>query len=120
LRIQKVGAITYFHARLAKTRMATAEQLEAEEHADDIGLGVFPPRLISPDGKLKAIYPRQGLTPAAAPAPSPEEKIKNEPKPRDAVPVEGMEFVGKTSASGEVKLTLFSPSASEPASDRPA
>ncbi len=94
LRTQKVGDVTYFHVRLA---------LASETTGSDV-------RLVSPDGKARHIYARSAF-PNIPDAAEPEKKSGEKPaplKPREPVPVESPEFVGKAQGQDEIKLILLS------------
>jgi hypothetical protein len=90
------------------------------------------PRLVSPDRKAHHIYLRpQGTRAARSPDTMGEETIPTPPgessktpmprsgeakkkkKPRDPVPVEGLEFIGKVQTQDEIKLVLLYPEEKE-------
>jgi hypothetical protein len=115
LRVQKVGDATYFHVRFEMPR--------------DLGNeSTGEPRLVPQDGAARAVYWRPGAFPlgdspegvSGAPAPEraveriPTPKPKTEPpQPRQPVPVEGLEFIGKVwQDKGEVRFLLLYPRAS--------
>jgi hypothetical protein len=121
LRIQKVDDLTYFHVRMEIPKDILPD-------TDRINRGFFDaspsltPRLIGGEGKVRLVCLRVGgnqrtlLNPPPPIFPDPEIKEKDgrpkaDPKdvrrPRAPVPVEGLEFVGRTEAKGEVKMKLL-------------
>jgi hypothetical protein len=125
LRIQKVGDLTYFHVRLEMPK-------EILQGADGFNRGWFAeptpslaPRLIAPDGQVRLVCQRTdrnqpnrfGRPADGAFEPLPIDKLpppkdgpkKDGPQPRAEVPVQGLEFVGRTEAKGQVKMKLVYP-----------
>jgi hypothetical protein len=117
LRIQKVGDVTCFHVRVATPK----DMIEAdawERHFLDDFPPASSPRLVSPDEKVRLICRRIGndgrnpgaripdRTPNLKDAPAPP---RGKDDPRQPVPVQGLEFVGRTEATGEVKMKLLYP-----------
>jgi hypothetical protein len=106
LRIQKVDDVTYFHVRLAlPSRPPPAASPRKEEQPSDADSLPAEARLLSPDGKARHIYQRLATPSERIPAPASDSK--EEKKPREPVPVEGLEFVGKVQAPEEIKLVLI-------------
>ena len=115
LRIQKVGDVTYFHVRLAEPRrMPSADIPRNEEQPADAAPAEA--RLVSPDAKARHIYQRQA---AFSSTPIPPWHSKEEKKPREPVPVEGLEFVGKVQAADEITLVLLYSVESQPEREHP-
>src|SRR5437868_1899060 len=86
LRIQKVGDVTYFHILLAATSKIPATDRDNEPPPSEQPSSEA--RLVSPDGKAQRIYLRR-VVPVIERSP----ESKDEKKPRDPVPVEGLEFI---------------------------
>jgi hypothetical protein len=123
LRTQKVGETTYFHVSLDPPPRLITDTAFPRFRALP-GWGGIEPfleiRLLSPDGKARAIYQRLGqgprggfpLEPPDIKSPPTEEQPpggRRRPTPRSPVPVVGLEFVGKVQAAGKVKLVLLYP-----------
>ncbi len=94
LRVQKVGDVTYFHVRLMPSGETT----------------IVEGRLVSPDGKARHIYLRSAFPNIPSAAETEKSEDKTAPaKPREPVPVEGLEFVGKVQGQDEIKVILLYP-----------
>jgi hypothetical protein len=135
LRVQKVGDTVYFHVRFETPRgMLTVKK---SEHWNPLGWAaaeeVLEPRLVPQDATARAVYRRpetqspgprtaeglpglgsqefRGAAPPGKKEDAPDDKKKEEPPPapRQPVPAEGLEFVGKASKLGAVKLLLLYP-----------
>jgi len=134
LRIQKVGDITYFHVRLE-----TPRDLIQDTNRFDRGFFARPapslaPRLVGADDQVRLVCQRFTRDRFGNPVlggkgdpfdkdDPPDKKGIDKPKevgkeyekkddrrpPRQAVPVRGLEFIGRTTARGEVKLKLLYP-----------
>ena len=117
LRTQKVGDLTYFHVRveLPRDMLPDLQRFNRGWFAEPSPS--LAPRLISGDGQLRLVCERfdpnarnrnQFDTPPVEPA-----QQKQPPgqarQPRRPVPVQGLEFVGRTDAKGEVKVKLLYP-----------
>ncbi|MBI1915202.1 MAG: hypothetical protein HYS12_10755 [Planctomycetes bacterium] len=124
LRIQKVGDVSYFHVRLAPpSRMPPADSPRNQEQASSAEPTPAEARLVSPDAKARHIYQRlatpseRGPAPASSSRMTPADSQRNEEEqknPREPVPVEGLEFVGKVQALDEIKLALLYSEGSPP------
>ncbi len=136
LRIQKVGDVTYFHVRLEPPRNLMPDRGRFDrggwfaEPSPSLA-----PKLISADGQVRFVcerFNRDWRNPdrfgvpveppeAVTPPPPADTKLKDEPKkddvkekerprqPRQPVSVQGLEFIGRSDAKGEVKLKLLYP-----------
>ncbi len=123
LRTQKVGEVTYFHVRLEMPK-------DMVQDVERPGRGFVPstgpslaPRLVGPADQVRVVCQRidpnaraggPGGVPPAPPAPVPGkekelDKGKGVPQPRTPVEVQGLEFVGRVEAKGEVKMKLVYP-----------
>jgi hypothetical protein len=125
LRVQKVGDVTYFHVRLEMPQDLLSDN-------DRFNRGFFAepspslaPRLVAPDGSVRLVCQRfdrnqrnrfgdqpippvWGIIEARAIKDRPLAKDARR-EPRRPVPVEGLEFVGRTEARGAVKMKLLYP-----------
>lgn len=103
LRTQQVGDTTYFHVRFdapPKLRLPQVEQTPASD-LQRWKLALLP-RLVPQDGHARAVYPRV-LIPAYRPT------VGFDGTARDAVPVEGLEFVGQVRTPGKARFLLIYP-----------
>jgi hypothetical protein len=123
LRIQKVGDVTYFHVRLEVPR----EMVPERDRPRDLGglvsaTPALAPRLLAPDDQLRLVCQRTerpgffrdrfGTPPgpvAGGVVKNSETKEAAPRPPRRPVPVEGLEFVGRTLSTGKVKAKLLYP-----------
>lgn len=127
LRIQRVGDITYFHVRLERPKDLLQDLERNNRGFFSEASPSLTPRFIAPDGQVRLVCERFDLDQRSGigrpqreelcevrPVP-PESKDKavadkeGRREPRLPVPVQGLEFVGRTEAKGEVKMKLLYP-----------
>src|SRR5947209_4393622 len=114
-RIQKVGDTTYFHLKLATPRNMLSDTESRNRWSIWSTVDpVLEPRLVPADDKARHVYQRHDLQGRAFPAAGPRDdrkpgEVQPPPMPRNPVPVDGLEFVGKAQGTDELKLTLIYP-----------
>jgi len=121
LRVQKVGDLTYFHVRLD-----TPKGMLEDVNRFDRGFFARPapslaPRLVGADDQIRLVCQRFNRDRFGRFNPGgpdgfdkegiPDKTVKEGEKkgPRQAVAVRGLEFMGRTTAKGEVKMKLLYP-----------
>ncbi len=117
-RTQKVGEVAYIHLKLETPRRMLSDAETGGRWRPWGGREpLLQPRLVSPDGKVTHLYQRQAVQQGRfRPEDDPRAPVRDDkpgqdqpPMPRQPVAVDGLEFVGKTQATGEIKLTLLYP-----------
>src|SRR5437660_1580914 len=127
LRIQQVGNLTYFHVQLEAPRDLMPEGSNFSRGFFSEVSPSLAPRLVPADGQVRLVCrridrngpngARFGVAPPVEPGMDELENIsgKGQPRPgetrRQPAPVQGLEFVGRCDARGEVKLKLLYPHA---------
>ncbi len=133
VRIQKVGDFTYFHVRLDLPRDMLLDSNRFDRGLLFVASPSLAPRLVAPDGQVRLVCQRFDRDPrnrvfdggrppdVVQPEPIPGPRDKERPREKGGadqrpirrldrpIPVEGLEFVGRTDARGEVKLKLLYP-----------
>jgi hypothetical protein len=100
LRTQQVGDTTFFHARFHPPADMTPPPLQRWTTIDVRDLTRLP-QLVPQDGQTRSVYQRL------------ESDDRRANQQRESVPVEGLEFLGKTTARGKVSLLFPYPTEEE-------
>jgi hypothetical protein len=111
LRTQKIGGVTYFHVRFETPKGYLPEAPGPDRwnaRSWSVAEAILEPRLVPQDGKTQAVCWRGNERPGMMAPPG----VPGQIGPRQPVPVEGLEFVGKIKETGEARFLLLYPTES--------
>jgi hypothetical protein len=108
-RIQRVGDTTYFHVRLERPADFRAPRIEAGPYSEAGRRKLTRlPQLVPQDGLARAVYQRLDV-------PHFRPTVGFSASDREAVPIQGLEFIGQVGGTGKAKLLLMYPNGEEAA-----